>query len=179
MLVEFSSLVFMTVILVVGPGEGTWPNVRDFTKLLVEWNAAMGRAYGWSNLRLYVRHFIYNGSWVCVYGNVHFRFIPSEFLGYLCPRSFVPGLYYHDDLSRGRRRPVRIRFFFDRPRDWSGWDFYHSAEAVDLWDYRRPLFWPGGDPFWDVVRRNVERLLRELPLEQVARGDFDYSLLRG
>ena len=169
----------MTVILVVGPGEGAWPNVKYFTELLVEWNAAMGRAYGWPNLRLYVRHFIYDGSWVFVYGNIHFRFIPSEFLGYLCPRPFIPYLYYHSMVDRDRRRPVRIRFFFDRPADWSGWDFFQSAEAVDLWHYRRPLFWPRGDPFWDVVRRNVERLRREVPLEQVARGDFNYSLLRG
>ena len=113
MLGLISSFVIMTVVLTVGPGEGVRPDVRSFTSLLVSWNVALGRAHGYGDLRLFVRNFRYGDSWVFVYGNVHFTFVPSEFLGCLCPYPFVPYVYHYRHFDRRRRQPVRIRFFLE------------------------------------------------------------------
>ena len=168
----------MTVVVVVGPGNGGWPDIRGFTRHLVEWNALMGRRSGIRDVRLYVRTFVDRDAFVVVYGNVTFTYVPSEFMGYLCPWPFIPFRYNYQMDNVRRRRPVRIRFFFERPNDWSGWDFFRSPEAVDLWRYGRLFVWPARDPFRDVVIENVERLRSERPLEQVARGDFNYRLRR-
>lgn len=166
----------MSLMVVVGPGEGSRPDMRRFTQLLYSWNEALSRYWREDDRRLYVRYMRQGSTWIYVYTNLRVGFVPSEFLGPLCPEPFIPYLYYHQPASRVFNRPVRLRLFYELPRDLSRWTVFSTYEAISYWNPWRSEDWSVSDPFREVVVNHFRRVMRSPPLENIPRGDYNYFL---